>query len=181
VTAAAVVLAAGGGTRFTGPSHKLLAPFRGRPLWTWAVDAAHGAGLRDVVVVTGAVPLDAPGTLHNPRWQDGIATSLQAGIAWAGDRGCDAVVVGLADQPLVTADAWRAVAAAAVTPIAVAFYDGRRGHPVRLADGVWPLVPTTGDEGARVVMRERPDLVTEVACAGTAADVDTVEDLGRWT
>jgi CTP:molybdopterin cytidylyltransferase MocA len=180
VTVAAVLLAGGGGTRFAGPDHKLLSSFRGRPLWTWAYDAARRAAIGEVVVVTGAVDLDAENVVRNERWEEGIVTSLQAGIAWARDRGCDAVVVGLADEPLVTEEAWRVVAGTVATPIVIATYDGQRGHPVRLATEVWPLLPTTGDQGARVVVRKRPELVTEVACAGTVVDVDTVEDLARW-
>lgn len=180
MTVAAVLLAAGGGSRFAGPGHKLLADFRGRPLWTWAVGAAQAAGLDELVVVTGAVSLDGVETVHNPRWEEGIGTSLGAGVRWAEEHGCDVAVVALADQPLVTADAWRAVAATTATPIGIATYEGRRGHPVRLAAEVWPLLPTTGDQGARTVMASRPDLVTEVPCTGSPADVDTVEDLSRW-
>lgn len=184
MTAAAVVLAAGGGVRFTGAGHKLRAPFRGRPLASWAIEAA--AGLADVIVVWGAVDLsdllpDGAVAVENTRWAEGQATSLQAGIEEAGRRGHTAVVVGLADQPLIAPAAWVRVAEAAGGPIAVATYGGRRGHPVRLDADVWPLLPTTGDEGARRLMRGRPELVVEVACAGEPADMDTAEDVARWS
>ncbi|MDY7100557.1 MAG: nucleotidyltransferase family protein [Actinomycetota bacterium] len=184
MTTAAVVLAAGGGSRFEGPVHKLLTPFRGRALASWALDAASRAGLDELIVVTGAVDLAGvlPADAHvvsNPRWDEGQATSVRVALDAAGARGHDAVVIGLADQPLVPAEAWRRVGGCD-SHIAVATYDGRRRNPVRLASSVWSLVASTGDEGARTVIRLRPDLVTEVACPGDPGDVDTLEDLDRW-
>lgn len=174
------MLAAGGGRRFTGDGHKLLAPFRGRPVVAWAVDAAVASGL-DVAVVTGAVGLDLPdGVLEvrNERWAEGQATSLQAALVAA--EGRDAVVVGLGDQPLVEPEAWRRVAAADAS-LAYATYDGRRGNPVRLAAEVWPLLPAEGDEGARRLLEDRADLAVPVACPGNPLDIDTREDLARWS
>lgn len=185
MTTAAVVLAAGAGSRFGGPAHKLLAPFRGRPLVAWALEHAAAAGFDATAVVTGAADLgdlvpEGVAVVENPAWAEGQAGSLQAAVAWARAGGFDAVVVGLGDQPLVPPEAWRAVGASA-SPIAVASFDGRRSPPTRLAASVWELLPEQGDEGARVVMARNPELVEAVACPGRPIDIDTVEDLAQWS
>ena len=181
----AAVLAAGGGSRFAAQQHKLLAPLRGRPVWRWALDAVLAAGFDHVVVVTGAVALDLPTTVidqHNADWSQGQASSLQVAIDGAARLGATAVTVGLADQPFVPAATWRAVAhACADHRIVIATYDGVPGpNPVRLGEDVWPLLPTSGDLGARDVIRAHPEWVSTVACLGSTADIDTLEDLDRW-
>jgi molybdenum cofactor cytidylyltransferase len=185
VSTGAVVLCAGGGSRYVAASgeHKLLAPFRGRAVVHWALEHALAAGLDVTVAVTG--PADITGVVppgvtvvENPLWAEGIATSLQLAVATARRLGLEAIVVGLGDQPLVPAAAWRAVAASS-SPVAVASYAGARRNPVRLARSVWDDLPHSGDEGARVLMRRRPELVEEVPCEGDPLDIDTVEDLAR--
>lgn len=187
---AAVVLAAGAGRRLAASGGRVPKPLTevgGIALVDRAVAAALDAGFEEVVLVAGAVELsDRAGprvtVLHNPRWEAGIATSVQVALAHAGERGYDAVVVGLVDQPGVGPDDWRAVAAAPPEPpVAVATYRGRRANPVRLPASVWPLLPVEGDHGARALMRQRAELVQEVPCTGEPWDIDTVEDLERWS
>jgi CTP:molybdopterin cytidylyltransferase MocA len=178
-----VLLAAGGGRRFAGTTHKLLAPIDGQTVAGRSLAVARRVGFAHLIVVTGAVALELPADVvevANPSWANGLATSLQAAIAHAIGLGATAVVVGLADQPFVTVSAWRAVASSPA-PIAVATYDGVPGNPVRLGATVWPLLPIDGDEGARSLIRVRPELVQEVPCAGHPTDIDTTEDLARWS
>jgi CTP:molybdopterin cytidylyltransferase MocA len=184
MTTLAVVLAAGGGTRFTGPTHKLLALLHGKPVVVWAVEHALEAGLDETIVVTGAADLtgvlpSGVTAIANPDWALGQASSLQVGVAHARAAGHDAIVVGLGDLPGVPAEAWRLVAASGAD-LATAVIDGNRTPPVRIAAALWDQLPTHGDEGARVLLRSRPDLVVPVACPGTPVDIDTAEDLIRW-
>ena len=180
MTVGAVVLAAGGSVRF-GDGAKLAARFRGRPLVSWAVEAALDAQLDQTIVVTGAADLPLPAgvdVIRNDSWTDGLASSLAVAVDACAHH--DAIVVALGDMPFVTPHAWRSVALASA-PIAVATYEGRRSHPVRFAREVWPLLPRSGDGGGRGLMRLRPDLVHEVACVGRPVDIDTVEDLDEWS
>jgi len=190
-TATAILLAAGGGSRFSGTKHKLLTVINGRSIFSWSLQHLIEANFKHVVVVTGAVDLSAQiatadtatqdiTVMHNPDWQLGMASSLQCGIARAQQLGAESVVVGLADQPAILPSAWRKVGASNA-PLAIATYNGVRGNPVRLHAEIWPLLPTTGDEGARSLFKSHRDLVEEIACEGSAQDLDTTEDLDLLT
>ena len=181
---AAVVLAAGAGERFEGERHKLLCEVEGVPLVRRAVDAALAADLDETIVVMGAVDLlevlpEEVTVLHNEAWEQGQATSLAAAVSYAGSRGHRAVVFGCGDQPGVPAEAWAAVAAAD-GDLAVADFDGARRPPVRIGAALWSHLPLTGDEGGRVLMRRRPELVRAIPCEGNPDDIDTLEDLRKW-
>ncbi len=176
-----VLLAGGAGRRFGPGAEKLRAPLGGRPLLGWAVDAMR-AGCGEGVVVQGAADLAGlcpPGIalVTNELWEQGLATSLRRGLAWAAEVGADAAVVGLGDAPGVPAEAWRRLAACDA-PLAVASFTGRRHPPVRLAASLWDEVPESGEKGARVLF-DRPDALT-VACPGDPRDVDTPTDLAHW-
>ena len=192
MSVAGVILAAGAGTRFNRddpdarPGAKLLARARGKPLLAWAIAPALEADLDELVVVSGAVDLsgvvpDGATLLRNDDWSLGQATSLRVALDWCARQGHLSAVIGLGDLPGLTADAWRTVAAARGGPIVFATYYGRRGHPVRLDAEIWLLLPISGDEGARSLANRRPELVTEVACEGRTGDIDTQEDLRRWS
>ena len=190
MTCAAVVLAAGGGLRFlasggTGP--KSLALLDGRALLDHVLASVEHVGFDEVVVVGGATDLSAWSNrsitvLHNHGWEAGIAAALAMALGYAHGQGYDSVVVGLADQPGVPAAAWRTVRQAADgPPIVVPVFAGRRGNPVRLHKSIWSLLPSTGDVGARLLMRACPELVVEVACEGDPTGIDTIHDLHGWT
>lgn len=183
-----MLLAAGGGSRFRSDEHKLLAELNGRPIHRHALEHVLQAGFDVTIVVSGAVRLDLDVTdqrvleIHNDRWAEGQATSVHCALAAAAELDASAVVIGLADQPFVPAEAWRAVAEAPHSALLViATYNGVIGpNPVRIDRSLWSLIPESGDEGARGLLRSHRSAVHEVSCPGSADDIDTLEDLQRW-
>ena len=149
------------------------------------LDAAAGAGLDETVVVVGAVERRRSGgvtALRNPAWADGQAGSLQVAVAHARSAGHDAVVVGLGDQPLVARRGLAPGRRADRSPIAVATYGGAAAQPrAAAASRSGTGCPRTGDRGARDPIAGHPELVSDVPCAGTPVDIDTLEDLERWS
>ena len=182
---AAVILAAGAGSRYAGDTHKLFAEVDGRPVISHVIDAARGAEVEEVIVVGGSVDLapfvpDDVTLIHNEQWAEGQATSLRAAVGYAESRGHDVLVVGLGDSPGVTTEIWNQLAEVEAD-LASARYNGDLRPPVRLTASMWASLPVSGDEGARSVMRQRPDLVRPVPVDGDPHDIDTLEDLRRWS
>jgi CTP:molybdopterin cytidylyltransferase MocA len=177
---AAVVLAAGGGRRYGMP--KALVEYEGSLLVERAVRTA-GEVCDPVLVVLGAravdvwrqADLDGATVLANRDWETGMASSLRTGLD--GLRGwparVDAALLLLVDMPGMTAEALREVAGhASPDALAVATYDGVRGHPVLIGREHWAGVVGTasGDEGARRYLASHD--VVEVDCTGLADPTD---------
>jgi nicotine blue oxidoreductase len=160
-----------------------------------ALAAARASALAPIVVVVADERVAAAATMttghvvvRNEHPEAGIATSLHAVLdALDGESDVDAVVVGLADQPLVGAEAYRRVAAAydAGARLAVATYQGERGNPVLIGRAHWPeALALRGDEGARVLVRRHGAVAVPCDGTGEPTDVDTPDDLAaleaRW-
>jgi len=186
VKVAGLLLAAGDGSRLGRP--KALVEFRGMTLAARGAATLADGGADPVLVVTGAAPvrLDGATTVHNPLWATGMGSSLKAGLAaLTSHDGITAVVVSLADQPLISAEAVRRLIRAhqAGAAVVIATYDGKPRNPVLLAREHWDQVAAMadGDAGARPFLRAHQELVTLVECAGTGSpdDIDTPADLSR--
>jgi nicotine blue oxidoreductase len=187
---AGVLLAAGQGSRFGRP--KALVELDGQTLAERGVTLLRAGGTDPVLIVTGAAevelrPEHQARTVYNGEWRTGMGSSLRAALRALTELEADpeigAVVVALADQPLVGAEAVGRLIAAyrAGAGVAVAAYGGKPRNPVLLAREHWPevIATATGDQGARAFLRARPELVTLVECGDTGRpdDIDTPADL----
>lgn len=173
---AVAILAAGGATRFGGG--KLDADCAGKPLGQWALDAALALPHERLAVVVGDVaPQFAQGCemLINQRASEGLGTSAALAAQWA--TGSDALLLMLADMPLISSATLRALTEA-MGPVAVAYPGSKPGAPACFpADLFRALEALTGDSGAAQVLRGLPNVTLVDAPADELRDVDRPEDL----
>jgi molybdenum cofactor cytidylyltransferase len=190
MSVAAVILAAGRSTRMG--TNKMLADIGGEPLIRRTVEAVLASRARPVLVVTGHEPEELAATLaglgvdlvHNPRYAEGLSTSLIAGIM-ALPQDAPAALICLGDMPLVRtsvidvliARLTEAPGLGAVVPA----HRGEWGNPVLISRALFAAIATLrGDAGARKLLQGREDvMVVEVAEEGVLIDADTPEALSQ--
>jgi len=175
------LLAAGRGSRFGGG--KLDAPCAGKPVGQWVLEAVAAAGLPAGVVVTGPrAPAFIAGArewdrLVNPQPADGLGASVATAARMARQRGSEALLVLLADMPLVTPELLHDLCAQ-TGPAAIDHGNGRPGVPAMFPAALYGMLEQcTGDRGAAAVLAHLADLTLIQAPGDVLSDVDTPGDL----
>ena len=158
-----------------------------------ATQTALAAQCHPVVVVTGAyatpvkqaVKNDAVTCTHNPRWKEGMGSSIRAGVKAVVDSYPDteALIILLADQPLVTPQLlWQLIATQVATQqaLVVSEYDDIRGVPALFHQRLFSsLLSLSESVGARKFIRQYTEGITAVPFPEGKYDVDTPDDYRR--
>lgn len=186
----AVVLAAGRSTRFDG--RKLTRDLDGRPLLQHSLAAARTAFPGRVVLVAGhdaETIIESSGGLAdvvavNPRYSEGQGSSIAVGVSACRDDAA-AIVVMLADQPLITPDVLDQLVEGWTEDenhIVASDYGDSKGPPVLFGAGAFDqLCDLGGDRGAKKVIQSGQFDVATIAVGSLGFDVDTPKDLETAT
>ena len=177
-----ILLAAGQSTRF-GPTNKLTASFRGRPLAEHAAETLSSIPLgARIAVCSEPLPIN---------WQQlgfeelyvasggEMSASIAAGVARLQDTGIESCLIALADMPFVPSSHFQALINQGPAPVVATSRAGKKIVPARFHREMWgALQGLRGDAGARALLQDAP----AVALADSwLMDIDTEEDLARFT
>ena len=186
---AVIVLAAGKGSRFLGPDHKLAQSLDGLTVLGHTLRNAIASQLSVVVVTTEGLAdvarrsVAARDVIVLPEvgaaGQGGLGMGFSIGAGVAARPQASGWLVLPGDMPQVQPGTLQAVAQQlAHHPVVYAQYKGRRGHPVGFSAELYSeLAALSGDEGARRLIARYPALALEVDDPGVLVDVDTIADL----
>ncbi len=186
-------MAAGGSRRLGAHANKLLLAFRGRPLLQHAVDTASLSQAMNCTLVVGAnarevlesVDLRRCAVVENPKWREGIASSIRAGLTQHRDD--EACIFMVADQPFIgVKDIDRLIAHHQASRDAIVALQARNvwGTPVLFpAHDFDALSNLHGDSGAKRFAEAQSGRLQFVAALSdnAFADIDTIEDYERLT
>jgi molybdenum cofactor cytidylyltransferase len=181
---AGLVLAAGGSSRLGQP--KQLLPYGKATLLDHVLGVARNCQFDQLVCVIGGasaavrVSVDFGGVevVENTAFGSGCSSSIATALRALNPR-ADVLVLMLGDQPGVSSDAVRALAAGrGEAPIAACGYADGRAHPLAFGRAMFgELACMHGDKAVWKLMDRFAPEVVEVPVAGpTPRDVDTWED-----
>ena len=188
----AIVLAAGASRRLGQP--KQLVKLGGETLIERAIRLANEAGAAPVIAVLGAhfeiicasVAFNDAILSINDQWEQGIASSIHAGLKTldAGAKGASGVLILSCDQPRLTAAHLRALTEAFTARnqavIVASAYAGVHGVPAVFPRCVFAdLLALRCDKGARALLVKPPCPAIALAFEGGEVDIDQPGDLAQ--
>lgn len=188
-----IYMAAGNGRRFG--SNKLLALYKGRPLFSHGLDLLHDLAGREedltLTVVTryeeilayarerGITAVDCPESVN------GVSNTIKAGIRTLEIKPEDYLLFAVADEPELSGKSLKQLLDAVRRKrpeVAALSYRKIPGNPrVYAAKFVPKLLELTGDEGGKKAVQGAKIRMIEVETAEELCDIDTIEDLQRET
>ena len=182
---ATIILAAGASTRFGAPKQLFL--IDGITLLRRTIDTVLHSETNSVHVVFGfesekmklettTLPVNI---VVNPNWQNGMSTSLRAGLQSL-DSTTDGAIIALCDQPKLSTDILNKLISTYTltrTPIVTCTYAGTVGVPTLYDRCLFPeLVSLEGDRGAKGIIERYSATRVEINFPGGEIDLDTVAD-----
>ncbi|MEG4206637.1 nucleotidyltransferase family protein [Microcoleus sp. Pol7_A1] len=183
-----IILAAGSATRMGRP--KQLLSYQGRSLILHAVEVALASLCQPIIVVLGAyveqikpeLMLKAVQVVENSQWQEGMSSSIRAGISMLlkTNSKLDAVIISLADQPLVSPQIFNQLIQSyqeTQKVIIASKYNETTGVPALFSNALFPeLMQLEGDKGAKALIQKYIDTGVILLIPEAAIDIDTPDD-----
>ena len=183
-----IILAAGKSSRLG--SAKQLLQFNNKTLLQHVVDEAIASGAKPIVVVTGSYAEEVAKivskaeiiTIYNENWEEGMASSIVAGMHAITTKfeHIDQVIIAVSDQPFVTSSLFKELhqkQSDSGKGIVACRYSKTLGTPVLFTQKYFgELLNLQGDEGAKKIVKANPDNVALVDFPQGNIDIDTISD-----
>ena len=151
--------------------------------------AVRSSSLGQEIVVLGhhkdeiLAAVDLPHWIYNKDYEQGMTTSIQAGIRELRSN-ADGAMMFLVDHPISEVQTIEAlIGRFQIGHITLPVFEERRGHPVLFSrDVLDEILSLPAGTGANMVVRSEPERIAEVVVHDRAvvADIDTPEQFAHW-
>jgi molybdenum cofactor cytidylyltransferase len=189
ITVGLILLAAGASHRLGQP--KQLLQFNGKSLLRHAAETAAASECKPVMVVLGSHAdrlreevsgLDVQ-VVENAAWENGVGTSIRAGVHAMQNQNVDAAVMMLCDQPFITTEMINRLIHLHVETkkaIVASAYNNTLGVPVLFGRSVFADILALNDwDGAKSIIMQYATETLPVDTPAAGFDVDTPDDYDR--
>ncbi|REH56743.1 molybdenum cofactor cytidylyltransferase [Tenacibaculum gallaicum] len=186
---AILILAAGNASRME--KIKQLLSYKNTTLLEWTIEQAQKSVVKNVFCVLGAnketiekeLTTNAIETVYNPKYQDGLSSSIVKGIEFLQEHNFDSTLIMLADQPHVTSEYLNSLIEVSKnnpSKIITSSYQGSVGVPAVFPKEYFNnLLSLKGDKGAKNFLLQHNDNILKVNSSQNLLDIDTPEDYQR--